>query len=122
MVNELFANDAGEIRDIIIAPPPAPLSFEVNSSVVHGCENTKDSNNSLLRKKLGNKSPSQLLHRIRQLLANATIDGALFHQLSLQRLPSNVRMMLASTDSATLRDLAKLDDRTFGALQVHPQR
>jgi hypothetical protein len=42
----------------------------------------------------------------------ATTDGSLLKELFLQRLPANVRMVLASTgDSTSLDDLAQLADK-----------
>ena len=62
----------------------------------------------------GDIKPSQLLHHMQQLLgdkANNT-DGAFMREHFLQRLPSNVRMVLASTpDTGSLDNLAQLADK-----------
>ena len=63
---------------------------------------------------LGDRKPSQLLCHIQQLLgdkANNT-DGAFMRELFLQRLPSNVRMVLASTpDTGNLDNLTQLANK-----------
>lgn len=55
---------------------------------------------------------TQLLRRMQQLPCITDGDGTFLRELFLQRLPSNVRMVLASTDGATTLDkLAELADK-----------
>ncbi|XP_064479030.1 uncharacterized protein LOC135392240 [Ornithodoros turicata] len=62
---------------------------------------------------LGDRKPSQMLHRMRQLLGDSSTDvqQPLLRELFRQRLPQATRMVLAGSEDLTLDRLASLADR-----------
>ncbi len=71
---------------------------------------------------LGTHKPTQFLRRLQQLLGNRpTTDDLFFAELFLQRLLSEVRMVLASTPESTKLDLlAELTDKVTEVATPRP--
>lgn len=67
----------------------------------------------LTEEDLGDRKPSQMLHHMRQLLGDPPSESQqpLLRELSLQRLPQGMRMVLAGSDDFSLDKLATLADR-----------
>ena len=109
-----------EVQDLLLHPPEE-TPYEVLKA-----ELTKRTSASEQRRiqellsaeELGDRTPSQVLRRIQQLLGNMAgmVDPTLLRELFLQRLPTNVRMVLTpSAGALNLDQLTQLADRIVEA-------
>ena len=118
VVASLAPEFATEVRDLILQPPDTTPYDKLKEQLI---KRTAASEQRRLQQlfnaeELGDRKPSQLLRRMQQLLGDKanTTDGAFMRELFLQRLPSNVRMVLASTpDTGNITDLAQLADKVM---------
>lgn len=106
---------AMEIRDLILSPPDDQPFDKLRSELIKrtSASEQRRLQQLITSEELGDRTPSQLLRRLQQLVGDRlpTFDTSLLRELFLQRLPSNVRMVLVSTPSMSLDDLAQLADR-----------
>ena len=116
IVGSLSTEVAMEIRDLLLQPPE-DRPYEVLKRKL--IERTAASEQRRLRElftaeELGDRKPTQLLRRMQLLLGDkaGTTDGSIIKELFMQRMPQNVRMVLASvSDSTPLDELAALADK-----------
>ena len=116
VVASLAPEFATEVRDLVLQPPEATPYDKLKEQLI---KRTAASEQRRLQQlfnaeELGDRKPTQLLRRMQQLLGEkaTNTDAAFMRELFLQRLPSNVRMVLASTpDTGNLEDLAQLADK-----------
>lgn len=117
IVASLSPEFAQEVRDLILSPPTTTPYDILRTQLISRTEAPEQRRLQQLfhAEELGDRKPTQLLRRMEQLMGDkATIDNSFFRELFLQRLPTNVRMILASTDSGkTLADLAQLADKVM---------
>ncbi|XP_030846942.1 uncharacterized protein LOC115926400 [Strongylocentrotus purpuratus] len=114
VISSLQPEVAQEVRDFIIAPPAKDRYDKLKSELVKrtGVSEQKRIHQLLNAEELGDRKPTQLLRRMRQLLGESTLEEGILKQLFLQRLPNNVRIILASSsDSVSIEQLAELADR-----------
>ena len=100
IVSVLAPDAATTVRDLILSPPADTPYATLKKELIKG---TAGSYQQKLQKllsgvELGDQKPSQLLCRMRQFWSGDA-DDILFRELFLQRLPANVRMVLASADA-----------------------
>ena len=118
VVAALAPEFATEVRDLLLQPP-ADTPYDVLRAQL--IKRTAASEQRRLRQlftaeELGDRTPSQLLRRLQQLLGDAAgpnPDNTFLRELFLQRLPGHVRMVLASSGDIPLEALATLADKVM---------
>ena len=103
---------AQEVRDLIISKPPSTPYSTLKEALIRrtSASEQKRLQQLLTEEELGDRKPSQLLRRMRQLLGDRQLESSILKQLFINRLPTNVQLILASTsermDIAELADMA----------------
>ena len=116
IVASLSPEFATEVRDLILQPPSTHPYATLKEQLIRrtAASEQRRFQQLITTEELGDRRPSQLLRRIQQLLGDsaAATDGTFVRERFLQRLPANVRMVLASTgDTVSTEELAQLADK-----------
>ena len=101
VVTSLAPEFTTEVHDLILQPPDATPYDRLEEQLIKRTVASEQRHLQQLfnAEELGDKKPTQLLRRMQQLLGEkaTNTDAAFMRELFLQRLPPNVRMVLAST-------------------------
>lgn len=121
VIASLSPEIACEVRDLLIRPPPDRPYDTLKAELIKrtAASEQRKLQQLISGEELGDRKPTQLLRRMQQLLGDhlgATPDNAFLKELFLQRLPANVRMVLASADATS--DLSKLADMADKIIEV----
>lgn len=115
VVTSIPSELAEAVDDIQDNPPEQDAYDKLKQAIL---DRTMESEGSRLRQiltseELGDRRPTQLLHKMRQLLGDRSSEAHsnLVRELFIQRLPPNIRMILASAATMPLNNLAELADR-----------
>ena len=122
VVAALQPDIAQDVRDIFMCPPAThPYSTLKHELIKRTSESERKPLHQLLTtEELGDRKPSQLLRKMQQLPGGCKLEPSIFRQLFLQRLPTNIQQILASTaDQVAIDHLAQLADNI---LEVSPIR
>ena len=114
VVASLAPEFISEIRDIIVSPPTEDPYEALKALLITRTQSSEQRrlHQLLTTEELGDRQPTRLLRKMQQLLGTNSMDQSLFRQLFEQRLPNNVRMVLASSSaSLTLEEVACMADR-----------
>ena len=115
IVASLAPEFAQEVRDLILTPPnTTPYDVLKEQLITRTAASEQRRLQQLFNTEdLGDRKPTQMLRRMQQLLGEKAgdIDASFLRELFLQRLPSNVRMVLASTDTTNLEKMAQIADK-----------
>lgn len=110
MIGALSPEATNAVRDFIMAPHSSVSNDAFKTVVVDRISESKQKriNQLLTSKELGDRTPSQFLRRMKQLVG----DESLSDTISLQRLPSSIQIVLASTrEFASIEELTEFVNR-----------
>lgn len=117
VVSTLPSEVADEFDDVLSVPHPSEPYEQFKAIVLKRKMVSEHSRLQQLlnAEELGDRRPSEMLHRIRQLIGDGTQDSTspLLRELFLQRLPQNVVPVLAAAGEMPLEKLAELADRIY---------
>jgi hypothetical protein len=121
VISSLNPEFAMEVRDLLLKPPEDHPYDILKAQLIKrtAASEQRKLQQLISGEELGDRKPTQLLRRMQQLLGDklGSADSSSFlRELFLQRLPANVRMVLASTDATT--DLSKLAELADKVLEV----
>lgn len=103
---------ATEVRDLLLAPPENPYTTLKAALIKRvGVSDDVRLTQLLEDEPLGDRRPSQLLRRMRQLLGASTMDDTILRRIFIKRLPPACRAILAGrSDVTNLNELAEIAD------------
>ena len=123
VVSSLQPEIALEVRDLLLeCPGDSPCDILKEELVKRtSASEQKRLHQLLIAEELGDRKPSQLLRRMRQLLGDHTLEESILKQLFLQRLPTNVQIILAPTsDNIHIDQLAIVADKVLEVTPAPP--
>lgn len=115
VVSSLPPPIASEIRDLLLDPPAEKAYVTLKETLIRRVTPPESQRLHQLfhDTNLGDRTPSQLLRHMQLLRGETTnsVDGALFRELFLQKLPSSVRLVVEASEKKDLPAVAELADR-----------
>ncbi|XP_014775808.1 uncharacterized protein LOC106873097 [Octopus bimaculoides] len=114
IIGPLSPEILNEVHDLIMAPPGTVSYDTFKTTLLTRTEESQQKHlrQLLLTEELGDKKPSQLLRRMKQLMGDDNLPNRVLKQLFVQHLPSNTQVVLAATkDNTSVDELAELADR-----------
>ena len=114
VVSLLPCHIATEVHDLLLAPGVTPYT-ELKTAIITrvGPSVSQNFRSLLSQEELGDRTPSELLRRMKRLLGSppSTNELGLLRELFLSRLPSKIRMVLCGFMDSDLETLAERADR-----------
>ncbi|XP_064475841.1 uncharacterized protein LOC135389740 [Ornithodoros turicata] len=115
--------EAAEVRDIIMAPPATGAYDKIKEELVRRTSSEQRRLQQLITaEELVDRKPFQLLRRMQQLLDDraTSTNTSILRELFLQRLPSNVRIILISSEDIPIEGLAQLAGKIMDNMSPMP--
>ncbi|XP_071824414.1 uncharacterized protein [Apostichopus japonicus] len=114
IVASLTPDIAQEVRDLLLSPPQADRYKTLKDTLIKRTAVSEQQRLQQLLNEvtLGDRKPSQLLRHMQQLLGGKKLEESILKQLFLQRLPTNVQLVLASSsEDVKVEQIAELADK-----------
>ena len=114
VVSSLQPEIALEVRDLLLQSPSDQPYDKLKEELIKrtSASEQRRLHQLLTAEELGDRKPTQLLRRMRQLLGDHTLEESILKQLFLQRLPTNTQLILAPTsDTVSVDQLAIVADK-----------
>lgn len=115
VVAALPQSTASVVRDILRSPPADQPYETLRQELIRRTTESEQRRlqQLLTTEELGDRKPTELLRRMEHLLGDKapTMDTAIFKELFLQRLPSQVRMILSTSTTDSISTLARMADQ-----------
>ena len=103
-----------EVRDLLMKPPTEKPYDTIKEELIRRTSESEQKrlHQLLIAEELGDRRPTQLLRRMQQLLGEKKLEDSFLRRLLLQRLPSNVQLILASmSEGVDIQQLAEIADK-----------
>lgn len=112
VLSQLDTKYAKEVKDVITNPPPTEKYEAIKNALIQRVSASQEQRiyQLLEHEELGDRKPSQFLRHLRT-LAGTTVPDQLLRTLWLARLPSQMRVILATRAQDRLEDVAEQADR-----------
>ena len=114
IVGSLSPDTAGEIRDILLHPPETNKYEAIKTALLKKNElsDQKRLQELLSKEELGDRRPTQVLRRMRQLVGEAVLDPKILRALFIQKLPSSVQQIVVTAgEEVELEAMAEMAEK-----------
>ncbi|XP_071834144.1 uncharacterized protein [Apostichopus japonicus] len=123
VISSLQPEIAQEVRDLLISKPSEQPYKKLKEELIKRttASEQKRLHQLLISEELGDRKPTQLLRKMRQLLGTNTLHANILKQLFVQRLPSSAQLILASmSDTTPIETVAELADKIMEVTPAYP--
>ena len=114
IVASLSPDTAGEIRELLIQPPETEKYKAIKQALLKQNEmsDQKRLQELLSKEDLGDRKPTQILRRMKQLVGDTIFDPKMLRALFVQKLPPTVQgIMMTAGEDAELSMMAEMADK-----------
>ena len=114
IIGSLNPETATEIRDVLLNPPEENKYAAIRAALLKRSElsDQKRLQELLSREDLGDRKPTQVIRRMRQLVGETLLDPKVLRTLFIQKLPLSVQQIMVTVpEEMTLENMAEMAER-----------